>query len=383
MSRAAKGARLWLRPAAHGKLAKWYVIDGARQFSTGCGPEDRAGADAALGRYLAGKYTVARRQRRLSEIPIADVLNVYLTDIVPTLATRQKAAARIVRLLAWWKDMRLDEVTGAACRQFAATRSPGAARRELQDLQAAINHHHREGLHREAVLVWIPSAGKARERWLTRGEMARLIWACWRAREVQEGAATSKRPLRHLARFIIFSIYTMSRPGDVLNASFKASSDRGYVDLDGRRYFRKPADKVETKKRQPPVPIGPRLGSHLRRWARDQSMVVEYNGGPIQSVKTAWARAVELSGLSGDVVPYSLRHSSITWAMSRGERVWDVAKQAGTSAEMIERHYGHFHPEFLAGVAEGRGSMTANKWAGTKRDERARDDTKKQAITKD
>ena len=51
------------------------------------------------------------------EILIADVLNLYLQDVVPTLATAKKAAGRIDRLLDWWGTMMLDEVTGAACRQ--------------------------------------------------------------------------------------------------------------------------------------------------------------------------------------------------------------------------------------------------------------------------
>jgi hypothetical protein len=85
------------------------------------------------------------------------------------------------------------------------------ARRDLEDLRAAINHHAREGLHRGLVRVALPAKGPGRDRWLSRSEAAALLWACWRYREVQtrhrgpfknQKIETDKRPLRHIARFI-------------------------------------------------------------------------------------------------------------------------------------------------------------------------------------
>ena len=43
----------------------------------------------------------------------------------------------------------------------------------------------------------------------------------------------------------------------------------------------------------------------------------------------------------GDRTLYSLRHSYITWELQRGTAIAGIAKQCGTSAEMIERHYNH------------------------------------------
>jgi integrase len=162
--------------------------------------------------------------------------------------------------------MMLDEVTGASCRQFTSTKGIGAARRELQDLQAAINHHHHEGLDREIVLVTLPKAGVARERWLTRQEVAKLIRICLHTPEIQDGKHTDKQPLRHLARFILFALYTGSRPGDIFTASFKVASNRGYIDLHSGLFYRKPSGKRATNKRQPTTPLPRRLIAHLKRW---------------------------------------------------------------------------------------------------------------------
>jgi hypothetical protein len=40
------------------------------------------------------------------------------------------------------------------------------ARRDLEDLRAAIEHHAKEGLHRGLVRVTLPPKGPARDRWL-------------------------------------------------------------------------------------------------------------------------------------------------------------------------------------------------------------------------
>ena len=55
----------------------------------------------------------------------------------------------------------------------------GAARRELEDLRAAINHYRREGLCSEVVSVVLPSRPPARERWLTRSEADAGPMDCW------------------------------------------------------------------------------------------------------------------------------------------------------------------------------------------------------------
>lgn len=58
MGRRAKGPRLWLREARidddgnHVRSAVWLILDGTRQISTGCGLEDRAGAENELMRYM-------------------------------------------------------------------------------------------------------------------------------------------------------------------------------------------------------------------------------------------------------------------------------------------------------------------------------------------
>jgi site-specific recombinase XerD len=51
--------------------------------------------------------------------------------------------------------------------------------------------------------------------------------------------------------------------------------------------------------------------------------------------------AVKAAKLPGDAVLYSIRHAAISEMLSAGLDPLSVARLAGTSVEMISKHYGH------------------------------------------
>jgi len=59
------------------------------------------------------------------------------------------------------------------------------------------------------------------------------------------------------------------------------------------------------------------------------------------SWKLPMAAAVAAAGLPKEATAYTLRHSTITDLVSAGLPLLTIAQISGTSAEMIERHYGH------------------------------------------
>lgn len=296
-------------------------------------------------------------------MPVADVLSVYLDEVVPKQANVAKAVERIGRLSDWWGDKMLSQVTPSTCRDYAASRTRGGARRDLEDLRAAINHHARRNLHTGAIMVALPQKGKAREEWLTREEVAQLVWACYRhGRTVRLPRGRNKgtvvesqwHDLRHLARFILFSLYTGSRSGAVLSASLYKGQGRSYIDLENGVFYRLAEGKQETNKRQPPVRLPPRLIAHVRRW-KDKDIiathVVEWEGLPVKSIKVAWARALKLAGITKKAPPHTLRHTAATWLMQQGVDKWEAAGFLGMSTDVLERTYGKHHPDFMAEAA--------------------------------
>jgi len=376
MPRRSKGARLWLRPEernADGTLRKravWVIRDGSRKVSTRCAAQDRAGAEGALGEYLANKYQPSRlRGRHPSEILIADVLAIYLLDVAPRHSREQETRQRILTLDAWWAERTLADVNGASCRAYIEYRtsqrwksakpektgraprmvSAAAARRELEDLRAAINHHRTEGLCSEIVSVVLPERVPARERWLTRSEAARLLWAAWRAKQIMRGADTRRAVGQHVARFILTGLYTGTRSSAICGAALMPTVDRGHVDLDQGVFYRRAIGRRQTKKRQPPVKLPPRLLAHMRRWKRlgvSQRAVVEWNGKPVQSVRKGFQAAVRAAGLDVSVTPHVLRHTCATWLMQQGVNLWDAAGFLGMTVQQLEQAYGHHHPDY-------------------------------------
>jgi integrase len=370
MPRRSKGARLWLRPARRksGKTVRnavWIIIDGKKHVGTRCLKHQASEAEKRLAAYIADKYRPSRLVRDIDRIDIADVLSIYLDDCGPRISDQRKLERTIGRLNEYWGGKMLSQVTAAECRLYVKTRgNSGGVRADLETLRAAINHHAKENLHYGVVRVSLPPKGPPRDRWLTRDEAAKLIWACWRYRERQtvhrgrnkgQLTDTDKRPLRHLARFVLIGLYTGTRASAIASASPYRDVGHSFVDLDQGIYYRLAIGRGPTSKRQTPAPIPLRLLAHMRRWVRRgivTSHFVEWHSAPVKSVKTAFRHAAKLAGLWGKVTPHTLRHTAATWLMQRGLPIWQAAGYLGMSAAMIERTYGHHHPDYMRAAAE-------------------------------
>ena len=261
----------------------------------------------------------------------------------------------------------LAEVNAQTCGQYVKARGrPGGARRDLEDLRAAINHHAREGLHRGLVRVALPAKGPGRDRWLKPQRSGSIVMGVLAISRSPDAASrtfedqkieTGKRPLRHIARFILIGLYTGTRAGAIASASPYRDTGRSHVDLENGIFYRLAQGRRPTKKRQPPAPIPDRLLAHMRRWVRTgaiNSHFVEFNGAAVKSVKSGFRSAVGLAKLSteaGKVTPHTLRHTAATWLMQRGADPWKAAGFLGMSVEVLLDTYGHHHPEFLREAA--------------------------------
>lgn len=388
MSRPTKGARLAWRDESRkpdGRLrnsAGWYIRDGTTFISTGCGDGDRQRAEQALGKYIAEKYQ-PKKQRGTNpdEVLIGDALNIYLSEKVSALAHPGDTIGRIRRLIPFFSERYMSEINGELCREYARQQSsPASARRQLEDLRAAINHYHREGYVTSAPAVVLPPKAEPRDRWLTRDEAARLLWAAWTQKQSWKGQASDRRTARHVARFILVGLYTGTRSSAICGAAVRPTPGHGFIDYDRGVFYRKPHGKAETKKRQPPVKLPTRLLAHLRRW-RDSELeiktksrgksanigrkisedfVVEWNGKPVVSVKKGFKSACEAAGLGWyedgqfktDVTPHVLRHTAATWLMQAGVDPWEASGFLGMTVEVLVSVYGHHHPDFQSEAAE-------------------------------
>ena len=115
-------------------------------------------------------------------------------------------------------------INGAWCRRYVEKRTSGkiggrpvkeaTARRELEHLSACIGFARKEGLlTSDPAPITLPSPAKARTRWLTRDEVAKLLWTAWR-----------NPNMKHIARFILVGFYTGTRSGAILTARFRETA---------------------------------------------------------------------------------------------------------------------------------------------------------------
>jgi integrase len=368
MPAAAKPARLWLKPRSDG-ASFWYIkTPSGERIATGIPALNREAAESALSAYLVERHTPpSERAQRPDSIKVADVLNLYVQTAGPRVSRPEALGGRVSAIADFFGTMTLAEINSRSCAAYTAQRgSEAAARRELEDLRAAINLHRKEGLSAAVIPIALPAKAPARERWLSRGEAARLIWAAWRYRQPQHGKETPRRSRQHIARFAIVALYTGSRSAAILDASFVRQPGRGYVDLENGLFYRLAEGESETSKRRPTIRVPTRLLAHMRRWhANGARHVIEHDGQAVASIKKSFAANVAAAeeervandgvGVGAsllDVTPHSLRHTAVTWAMQNGVNSYDAGGFFGLSAGLIQRTYGHHGDDHLNRVGE-------------------------------
>jgi len=314
---------------------QWFIRDGAAFIRLGLPEPERERAEKRLAEYLGRKWEPAGGPNP----PIAEVLAVYASEHAPHTATSRHIAYHLGRLLDRWGAKRVSAVTAGACRDYAATSSSAnTARRDLEVLKAAIRHYvATTGIPLQAAVV-LPPRPEPRQRWLTRSEVAKLLWAA--------------RRCEHLRRFILVATYTGSRSKNVFALRWDM------IDFNAGTMRRRPYGVAESRtKRSPPVRLGKRILSHLRRWRRlddpRSTLVVHYNGQPItRALSTTWPAAVAKAGLGEGVTPHCLRHSRATWLLAKGIDPWQIAGHLGMTVSTLTRTYGHHSPSWQKDAAE-------------------------------
>jgi len=411
MPRPSKGPRLFLRKARPDKrqASVWVIRDGAKEVGTGCGPGEVAEAGLKLAEYIQSKWTPApaggaNGPTDPADVLIADVLSLY-TDGRAAKAPDPKAVkARLSALLEFWGDRTVSDIRRSSCEDYVAHRiqqpikmakdpktarrvTDQGARRELEDLSAAIGYWHDEHpLTRRPKVVLPPKAESTRDA-LTRSQAARLLLAAmgWRWNEKTKKwkrlPKSSRLNRAHLRRFILIGLYTGTRPGVIPKLLWSESPTQAWVDLeDGVIYRRGKAERDIRTKRRPLVVVPNRLLAHLRRWHdMDQAASAEMREAHVRSggdpmlapqlvsvlhhgarplagrIRTGFEGAVRDAGLPEEITPHWMRHTCATWLMERDAKPWDAASFTGMTTKTLEDCYGHHRPSNRAKARKALG----------------------------
>lgn len=261
--------------------------------------------------------------------------------------------------------------------QNAALRAQGrpitdaTACRELHTMRAALNWARRNGWKGlESIHVHIPNEPHAaRHEYLTRDEARRLVQACssphqklfvllalatgarmsavlelkWESIHWTGGLAANEPSLSKYKQINVTSSApsTFNIDGDFVMAFDFAIEMPITIDLGQGR---------QNKRRGTGVVGSQNLNLHHALQEayinRTCDYVIEYRGKGLKTIdlSKAYQRArLERSRMRVHI----LKHTCCSWLVQGGARFEDVAKLIGTSAQIIERHYGHLSPQHL------------------------------------
>lgn len=418
MSRRPKGPRLYLREGRVDRRtgrplpAIWYIRDGQVEISTGCGPDGLRGpegAESQLAAYIAAKWAPRaeaqaddgpERRSDPARVMIAEVLALYAQEKAPKLADPGSRAASVATLLAWWGEKTVADIKRSSCEAYVAHRcaqpirsfkdgAPGArlvtaqgARRELEDLSAALGYWDDEHHFTNRPKVIMPEKPESPRDAMTRAQAARLLMAArgyrlhpaglehpsgrpkW-VRLVDSGPANRA----HLKRFVLIGLYTGTRPGVIPKLLWRESPTQASADLDKAVIYRRGRlEKQHRTKRRTLVKIPRRLLAHMRRWkAMDEATmaaraaadpplattnaVIHHGGRQLAGrIRKGYAGIVRDAGLPAEITPHWQRHTAATWLMENDADLYEAAGYLGMTVKTLEDHYAHQRPDHQAGA---------------------------------
>ncbi len=209
----------------------------------------------------------------------------------------------------------------------ATRRAKDTANRNLKTLKAALNRALKDRLI-DSDAGWrtvsaFPAVGKRRERLLTLDERSAILKNC----------------PQELSDLVTGMLLTFARPGELASAKVSDFDPKhGTLSLSGKTGARTvtlstAAVQFFKTKYKGKLPAAPLLAC-----ADGKPWVKERWGKPYKQAALA-------AGLPGEIVLYHIRHAAISEAIAGGIDSFLVAKLAGTSTAMIDKHYGHLKHE--------------------------------------
>ncbi len=282
---------------------------------------------------------------------VAVVFDAYVED------REQDGVPSVFRMRQAWKPlgphfghMTPDQIDRETCRRYIKLRkdlgvSNGGIKTELDYLSTALRFGKSVKLYAgDAPQIIRPPAGRPRERWLTREEVAKLL----------KGAVAF-----HIKLFIQLSLTSAGRPSHILQLTWDRVTMQRFVHpVTKRAYFGSlnldDPDRDETRKGRARVPINDDAYQALEtaKQLATTRWVIEYNGGPVLRVNKGIQEAARRARLKG-ISPYVLRHTAGVWMAQARVPMPEISQYMGHSSTAVtERVYARFHPDYMTAAAD-------------------------------
>lgn len=321
-------------------------------------------AELRIGR-LNGGYVVTwwdegkRRRYRLDALTRAaaetEALTVYQRETLKAEGTtigslwemyrQEKQGRRVAVAMGFeWKAMqdhfgalRPEDLTIEICRRYTAARRKakkhdGTIWTELGHLRTVLTWARNARLISFAPQVERPQKPAPKDRWLTRGEIDKLLAA---------------PKAHHVQLAILLMLATAGRVSAVLELTWdRVDFERGTINLR--------TNETGPRKGRAVVPMndGLRAALSAAEKAAMTDNVIEWAGEPIKRLRTGFTAAAKAAGVKG-VTPHVLRHTAAVHLVSNGVPMQKVSQYLGhSSISVTERVYARFAPDHLKAEAE-------------------------------
>ena len=312
---------------------QWFEGGRSHRVSTRTSSEDEAQA------FLAA-FRLAGNAEPLADLTIPQLLDWYWQSHAKGLMRPEHADLAIRYLKPFFGStaaLSLSLDHQEAYRDYRRELGAGeeSIRRDLSVLSAALKRavKYKRLAFCPPILTMTPNA--PRERWLTRDEAARLLWALRGKRQ------------RHVLLFVRLALYTGARTGAILDLTWdRVDFSTGLID------FRKPGRPI-TKKRRTVTPMTKKLRRMLRH-AQHQSNaphVISWAGERIDRVAKACIAAATRAGVKG-FSPHVLRHTFASWAVQRRVSIYTVGKALGQTVASTTERYAKLAPDDVLAAME-------------------------------
>lgn len=365
------------RVRPHSRTGEYLVLGMGETIHTGTWDREEA------------ELRLARERLRVAEPGLVPPdRSVPLRKVIEHARARARAGA-VPHLLAFWGNVRLDEMSRAACWAYEDYRREqtdggrggregpaiGTIRNELANLTTMVRAYCEDEGIVPAPKVYLPADEPTARRFLRVHEVKRLELAAQGcAWDAEAGAwrrgagrgrprlvdAAARERLLPMARLVPTLAWTGSRVDSVLRATWSRRGDRGWVDMRIGILFRKGDEEAATSKGRPPVRLTDRLLGMFGAWVAEDAasrlddVVHDASGRPL-TVARAWLLFSELrerAGLDASVTLRTLRSSCAVWLMEKGLTVEEAADFLGNTAKTLSAFYDHYAPGFSHAAAD-------------------------------
>lgn len=329
-----KLGRYWLARRGGVWYIHWFDKQSGRTKRRSTGESDFQSAQQALAEF-AVKHDDIRNQDS-SEMPLATVFLRYFEHHACKTISAETAKNALHKWADYFHGCVVTDLTPVRQKAFIESLkrqdySNGYINRILTTGRAALNYAFKQQEITYAPPIQLLKNPQPRERILS----------------IEESAAIFNHADEpHLFMFCMLAFNTLARPAAILDLS------RFQVDTKNNLIYLNPHGREQTKKHRPTLPITKTLLPWLR--GCDESHYVNWRGKPLKSIKTTWRKMRARAGLSGDVIPYTIRHTMATEMRRRGVPGWEVAGFLGHSSSdySTTERYAKFAPDYLGkGVA--------------------------------